>query len=123
MSYAARPFRTGACPQTVTPPVRLLRSGCAREAISLSTPDQQGQRSLYAAARLNLARVLSKWDPQRAVELHSQLHAEGQGDDSPEMLLAHGQALAAIGQLHEGADVLQEARKADSSSQVSDAQC
>ena len=103
--------------------MRLLYSGGAHEAISMSTPDQQGQRSLYASAKMNLARVLSKWEPQRAVELHSQLHAEGHTESSPEMLLAHGQALAATGQLHEAADVLHEARKAASSSEVNNVQC
>ena len=102
----------------MSPLMRLLYSGGAHEAISMSTPDQQGQRSLYTSARMNLARVLSKWEPQRAVELHSQLHAEGHSMSSPEMLLAHGQALAATGQLPEAADVLHEARKAALSSEV-----
>ena len=103
--------------------MRLLYSGGAHEAISMSTPDQQGQRSLDTSAKMNLARVLSKWDPQRAVQLHSQLHAGGHSVSSPEMLLAHGQALAATGQLPEAADVLHEARKAASSSEVNNIQC
>ena len=81
----------------------------AQDAISVSTPDQQGQPGLGVSAKLNLARLLSTWRPQRAVELYSELISEDHSSSNPKALLAQAHALAECGQAHEAAKILHSA--------------
>ena len=91
-----------------------------QDAISISTTDQRGHTSPGVSAKLNMARLLSNWQPGRAVELYDQLLSKGHGSSCPETMLAFGHALAGSDQTPRAAEVLHTAAQVASTPEVCD---